>query len=45
MIILNMNSMIDDKDEQQKFRQFYEEYKNTMYSVAYDITKHGQDTA
>lgn len=41
MIILC--DMIDSEKELSKFRRFYETYKNTMYSVSYDITKHEQD--
>lgn len=37
MIILC--AMIDDENELSKFQQIYTLYKNTMYSVAYDISK------
>ncbi len=41
MIIL-MN-MIDSEENLSKFQKLYNQYKNTMYSVAYDISKNMQD--
>lgn len=35
--------MIDSKENLSKFQRIYEKYKNTMYSVAYDIIKNSQD--
>lgn len=35
--------MIDNSDDLSKFQQIYEKYKNTMYYVAYDVTKNTYD--
>lgn len=35
--------MIDSQENKSKFRQIYEKYKNTMYSVAYDVCKNPHD--
>ncbi len=35
--------MIDSKENLSKFQRIYEKYKNTMYSVAYDISKNSYD--
>ena len=35
--------MIDGKENLSKFQRIYEKYKNTMYSVAYDILKNSHD--
>lgn len=35
--------MIDGQEAMSKFRHLYERYKNTMYSVAYDISKNVHD--
>lgn len=35
--------MIDSADNLSKFQQIYEKYKNTMYYVAFDITKNSHD--
>ena len=35
--------MIDNPDDLSKFQQIYEKYKNTMYYVAYDVTKNTYD--
>lgn len=41
MIILC--DMIDSKENLSKFHRIYEKYKNTMYYVAYDISKNSHD--
>ena len=41
MIILC--DMIDSKENLSKFHRIYEKYKNTMYIVAYDISKNSHD--
>jgi|GEM_PF-4774948 len=35
--------MIDGKENLSKFQRIYVKYKNTMYSVAYDILKNSHD--
>ncbi len=40
IILLNM---IDSEEDLSKFHRLYNRYKNTMYSVAYDICKNRQD--
>lgn len=35
--------MIDNGDDLNKFHLIYEKYKNTMYSVAYDISQNSHD--
>lgn len=41
--MISLCSMIDSEENLSKFQRLYEKYKNTMYSVAYDILKNSHD--
>lgn len=41
--MISLCDMIDSEENLSKFQRLYEKYKNTMYSVAYDILKNTHD--
>lgn len=38
-----LSDLIDSKENLSKFQRIYERYKNTIYSVAYDVLKNSHD--